>query len=32
VLNPGEFSGWLTGKATYGIIDPNEAKVEIKEL
>jgi len=32
VLNPGEFSGWLTGKTTYGIIDPSESKVEIKEL
>jgi hypothetical protein len=32
IINPGEASGWLTGKATIGILDLDNLKVEIIEL
>ena len=32
IINPGEASGWLTGKATIGILDLANLKVEIIEL
>ena len=32
IINPGEASGWLTGKATIGILDLENLKVEIIEL
>lgn len=32
ILNPGEFSGWLTGKSTYGIIEPKTGTVQIKDV
>ncbi|MDH5187238.1 MAG: metallophosphoesterase [candidate division WOR-3 bacterium] len=32
IINPGESSGWFTGKATIGILDLDNLKVEIIEL
>ncbi len=32
ILNPGEVCGYLTGKATFAIVDTNEMKAEIIEL
>ncbi len=32
IVNPGELSGYLTGKATFAIVDLDEKSVEIKEL
>jgi len=31
-INPGEGCGWLTGKATVALLDPQSLKVEIVEL
>lgn len=32
LFNPGELCGYLTGRATYGIVDLNTLRAEIKEL
>lgn len=32
LFNPGELCGYLTGRATYGIIDLNTLRAEIREL
>ncbi|WP_240739396.1 metallophosphoesterase [Marinitoga lauensis] len=32
VVNPGEGSGWLTGRATVALIDPTDKEVNIMEI
>jgi len=32
VVNPGELSGYLTGKSTFAIVDLDEKRVKIKEI
>ncbi|MBS3814852.1 metallophosphoesterase [Candidatus Bipolaricaulota bacterium] len=32
IVNPGEVGGWMTGKASVGLVDLRKLEVEIKEL
>ncbi|NUU97875.1 metallophosphoesterase [Marinitoga sp. 1138] len=32
IVNPGEASGWLTGRATVALVDPKDGEVNIMEI